>query len=84
MILGKKPFEKTVEKGENAGNPAFSCFPTVFSTLTKTKIIVFSTSILSSANAFNLDQSKILSFAKKLKNPSVLVTHSFQQTREVT
>ena len=33
----------------------------------KKKIIILSTLILSSANAFNLDQSEILSFGKELK-----------------
>ena len=38
---------------------------TKFSTLLKTQIIILSTLILSSANAFNLDQSKYLSFGKE-------------------
>ena len=38
----------------------------MFSTLSKTKILILGTLILSSANAFNLDQSKILSFGKEL------------------
>ena len=39
----------------------------MFSTLSKTKIIILSTVILSSANAFNLDQSKSLLFGKEFK-----------------
>ena len=39
----------------------------MFSILSKTKIIILSTFILSSANAFSLDQSKILLFGKELK-----------------
>ena len=40
---------------------AISPFPTIFSTLSKTEIIIFVTFNLSSANAFNLDWFKILS-----------------------
>ena len=40
-------------KGENAGN-----FPTVFSILLKTEIIILAMFILSSANALSLVQSK--------------------------
>ena len=46
--------------------PAFSPFPTMFSTLLKTSFNFAVTFILSSANAFNLDKSKILSFGKEL------------------
>ena len=38
----------------------------MFSTLPKTKIIILSNSNLSSANAFNLELSKNLSFGKEL------------------
>ena len=38
----------------------------MFSTLSKIEIIIFVTFNLSSANAFNLDQSKILLFGKEL------------------
>ena len=48
---GKEAFENIVQ--------TISPFPTMFSTLSKTEIFV--TFNLSSANAFNLDQSKILS-----------------------
>ena len=40
---------------------AISPVPTMFSTLSKREIIIFVTFNSSSANAFNLDQSKILS-----------------------
>ena len=47
----------------------------MFSTLSKTKLIILSTPILSSANAFNMDQSKILPFGKELKGLlSVLIS----------
>ena len=71
MILDMKPFENIARKGENAGNQHFLLFPqcfqpcqkqkSSFSTLSKTKIIIFSIFIMSSANAFNLHQSRILS-----------------------
>ena len=63
--LRKKPLENIVRKGENA---AFSPFPTMFSTLSRTKIMIVATFNLSSANAFNLDQSRILSFGKELNH----------------
>ena len=45
----------------------FSPFPKMFSTLSETNFNFYVTFILSSAKAFNLDQSKILSFGKGLK-----------------
>ena len=65
--LGEKPFEKIVGKGENAGNQHFLLFPQCFQPFQTPKIIILSTLILSSANAFNLDQSKILSSRKGLR-----------------
>ena len=47
---------------------AISPFPTMFSTLTKTEIIIFVIFNLSSANAFNLVWSNILSCGKGLMN----------------
>ena len=55
---GKKPCENIVGKG------AFSSFPTMFSTLSKTKINILVTFILSSANAFNLDWSTFCGLVK--------------------
>ena len=49
-----------MRKGENAGNQHFLLFPQCFRPIQKT-ISVFK------LNAFNLDQSKILSFGKELK-----------------
>ena len=45
----------------------------MFSTLPKTNLIFSVTFILSSANAFNLDQSTILSFGKELMHYTDLV-----------
>ena len=56
-----KAFENIVGKGENV----FSPFPTMFSTI-KDINHHFNYFQLLSANAFNLDQSKILSFGKRL------------------
>ena len=36
----KEPFENIVTKGENAGDQHFLFFPTMFSTLSKTEIII--------------------------------------------
>ena len=49
-------------------NVFLQCFPT----LSKTEIIIYVTSILSSANALNLDKVKFLSSGKGLRerNPS--------------
>ena len=58
------PFEKIVGKGENAGNQHFLLFPQCFLTLPKTNFNFSVTFILPSANAFNLDQTRILSFGQ--------------------
>ena len=66
-ILRKMTFENIVGKGENTGNlPAFFPFPTMFSTLSGTEIIISAAFNLPSANALNLVQSKKLSFGKEL------------------
>ena len=52
---------KTLREREKLLVQAISPFPTMFSTLSKTEIISFITFNLLSANAFNLDWSKILS-----------------------
>ena len=59
--LGKKPFSKHRGKRRKCWLPAFYPFPTMFSTLSKTYIIIYVTFILSSANVFNLDKVKFLS-----------------------
>ena len=64
--LENESLENIVEKGENANNQHFSPFPT-FSTFSKTKFkfpVIF---VMSSANVFNSDKSKILSFGEGLK-----------------
>ena len=67
-IEKKKAFENLVGKGENAGNQHFLLFPKMFTSLQKANLDFFFlfTFILSSANALNLDQYKILSFGKEL------------------
>ena len=70
MGLGKKPFENIVRK-------AISPFLTVFYTLSKTEIISFVTFNMSSANAFNLVWSKILSCGNGLINMSSASIHVF-------
>ena len=63
----KEAFWKHCRKRRKCWEPAFSPFPTMFSTLSKTNFNFSPAFILSSANAFNLDQSKILSFGKELR-----------------
>ena len=60
LTTRKKTLENTVGKGENAGN-LFRVFYSI-----KEKNIILETLNLSSANAFNLVTSKILSFGKGL------------------
>ena len=67
MSLGKKPFENIVGKGEIACT-SNSPFPTMFSTLSKTEIIIFVTFNLSSENAFSLVWCKNFSCENGLKN----------------
>ena len=67
MTLTKKPFEKIEGKGENTGNQHFLLSQNVFYPA-KTNFNFSVTFILSSANAFSLDQSKILSFGKMVKH----------------
>ena len=62
------PFENIVGKEENAGNQHFLLFPQFFLSLSKAKIFTIVNFILLSGNAFNLDQSRILSFGKEF-NP---------------
>ena len=74
MTLGKKPFRNIVGKGENDGNQhAFSYFSKTFSNPSKTKIINLGNSMFLSANAFSLNQSRILLFGKVNADLVVLV-----------
>ena len=73
--LRKLPYKNIVGKGENAGNQHSLLFPQCFLPFPY-QIFYFSfTLILSSANAFNLDQSKILYLGKEL-SCEVLVSQS--------
>ena len=61
---GMNPFENIVVKEENAGNQYFSFSHNVF--YPSKKVFLFEvTYVLSSANAFNLDQFKIFLFGKE-------------------
>ena len=64
MTLKKKALENTVGKGENAGNQHFLLFPQCFLLLSKREIIILAMFHLSSANAFTLVTSTILSFGR--------------------
>ena len=71
-------FWKHCGKRRKCWLPAFSPFPTMFSTVPKTNFNFSVRIILSSAYAFNLDQSKILSFGKKLGSQCLLVLNCFE------
>ena len=62
----KEACEKHHGKGRKFWWPAFSSFPTMFSTHPRKNFSCIITFILSSVNAFILDQSKNLSFGKEL------------------
>ena len=63
--LRKKHFENIVGKGEK---PTFSPFPAMFSTHSKTDFNFSMKFIVSSANRFNLDPSKILELDDELNH----------------
>ena len=54
--------------------PAFSTFPTMFSTLSKKKILIHAAFSLSSAWSFNFKQTKIWSFSIELNGIHVLLS----------
>ena len=66
MTLEERPFENIVGIGENAGNQHFLLTSAPFSILSKTNQDLWVTIILSSANAFNLEESKLLLLGKEL------------------
>ena len=67
MPLKMKPFKNIVGKGKNAGNQHFVLFPQYSLSFSEQISFFFSVAfILSSANAFHLDQSKNLLFGKEL------------------
>ena len=75
MTLHRMLFENIMGKGENAGNQHFLLFPIMFPILSRTKFFVKASFILSSANAFNLDQAKILSFGEELTGTDHTITY---------
>ena len=64
-LLSKKPLENIEEEEENAGNQHFLLFSQCFQPYQRQKIIIFATFIFLSANALNLDQSKIFLFGQE-------------------
>ena len=62
----RKAQENTLLKGENAGNQNFVLFPQCFPLLSKREFTILATCNSSSASAFNLATSKVLSFGKEL------------------
>ena len=70
-VSGKEAFSKHCGKRRKCLLP----FRTMFSTLSKTEIVIYVTFILSFANAFSFIKSKKLSFGKELKgNVFFLIT----------
>ena len=67
MCLQYKSFENTVRKGEIARNEQFLLFPQCFLSFWRTFFHFLSNLKLSSANSFNLEESKFLSFKKRIK-----------------
>ena len=65
--MKKKPFGNIVGKGENAGHQHFLLLPQCFLPFPKQISILPFLFLLSSANAFNLDQPKNISYGKQLK-----------------
>ena len=66
--LEKEDFWKHCGKRQKCWQPTYSPFSTMFSSLPKTNVNFLVTPTLSSANAFNLDQSKTLLFGKELSD----------------
>ena len=77
--LRKVAFRKHSGKRRKCWLPAFSPFPTMFSTVPRAYFSFCVTFILSSVNALNLDWSKILLFGKELTGRNNL-THSHTMT----
>ena len=67
-VCGKEAFLKHCGIRGNAGNQHFLLFPQCFYSI-KHGFIIYVKFILSSANAFNLDQVKFLSFGTGLRSP---------------
>ena len=65
LPLKKKPLENIKGKKEMLVN-SISPFPTKFTTLSKSEVVVLATSNLLFANAFNVVKAKILSFGTDL------------------
>ena len=85
ILKKKKAFWKQCRKRRKCCQPAFSSFPTMFSILSRTDFTIWITFNLSSANAFNLDWSEILSFGKELKKvPSNTVENTSLSTLSST
>ena len=66
MTVEKKPFEKIVEKGENAGNQHFLLFRQCVLPIPPKTFSFYLAFTFLSANAFNAYQCKILLFSNQL------------------
>ena len=81
MTLIETPFENIVGNGENAGNQHFLHFPQCFYTFLRTNFKFSVIFIVLSASAFNLEQSKNLSFGKELTHYQMTNFRLFQTER---
>ena len=76
--------KKTLENDENAGNQHF-LFPQCLPILSRTNFAIWITFSLSSAKAFNLDWSEILSFGRANPFPGdkILDWSKMKQTADI-
>ena len=82
MTLGQNPFENFVGKRENAGNQDFlfilQCFLHDQGQISLS--VIFNSSF---TNAFNLDQTKVMSFGKGLSNVIIMVRLQFDSKKKM-
>ena len=84
MTFWMKLLENVLRKGENAANQHFTPFQTMFSTLSKTKIIIKATFDLSSANSLNLVWSKKKLYGKRVRTLCIfLPLTGYQERRRI-
>ena len=81
MTLRKKPFENSEGKRENAGNQHFLLSPQCFQPIPPKNSVFLVTFILSSVNAFNLDQSQNVLSGKELTLSQTTNFRLFQTER---
>ena len=70
-----KAFENIQGKVESAGNQHFLFIATMFRTQSAPEIIVLAVVDITSADTFNLAESKVLSFSRKLTHFIIIASH---------